>query len=467
MIQLRYHFAFLILSFFPLWANAQQAEVPLNDFHKRFVKGKSNQTENIQTNLYKPGRSLNYFWNVFDWQYIGNSTMTYTPEGNLSVQIDSGFSYRKTTYTYDDNQRETEKLEQNFNSVSMLWENDRREVNIFEGQGELLENRSEQWSGNNWVIVNGEKHIRSYSPQNLLLEDLQKIWVAMDSAWVNDYLETEFLYDNQSRLQSYVSKGWNDTIWENEEKSLWSYGPDNKPSQVILQEWNGSSFVDSTRITDISWNYWSGNLSQSDPSQYTMQKLIGGNWVNSMRFTITRDQNGSQTFLNEIFLDGNWVPSGRTRILIDDQLNPVVNISEIYNPVSLSFDTAFCISFQNTYDPEGRILEKVVSNWDADLHLLNPMSRQVFSQHQVFTGILSFESAGLGLSPNPVRSGAPFRLDACSGNLSIQDMQGRTIYSGKIELQGQISTVGMQAGVYQVVLKNAQGLVSRSRLLVE
>lgn len=456
-----------MLSFFPLWANAQQAEMPINDFQKRFVKGKSNQTENIQTNLYKPGRSLNYFWNVFDWQYTGNSTMTYTPVGNLSVKIDSGFSYRKTTYTYDNNQRETEKLEQNFNSLTMLWENDRREVNIFEGQGELLENRSEQWSGNDWAIVYGEKHIRSYSPQNLLLEDLQKTWDVMDSAWVNEYLETEFLYDNQSRLQSYVSKGWNDTIWENEEKSIWSYGPDNKPSQVILQEWNGSSFVDSTRIIDISWNYWSGNLSQSEPAQYTMQKLIGGNWVNFMRFTITGDQNGSQTFLNEIFLDGNWVPSGRTRLLIDDQLNPVVNISEIYNPVSLSFDTAFCMSFQNTYDTQGRILEQVVSYWDADLHILEPMSRQVFSQHQVFTGMLSFESARLGLSPNPVRSGVPFRLDASSGNLSIQDMQGRTIYSGKIELQGQISTAGMQPGVYQVLLKNAQGLVSRSRLLVE
>ena len=448
-------------------ALAQPSQDSPNRFQKKFRQPGNNQPESIQTNLYKPGKSLNYFWNAFDWFYTGYSLMSYTPEGRISVRIDSGFLYRKTSYSYDVQQRETEKLEQNYNSAISLWENDRREVHLFNAQGAMQEYRREQWLGISWSPLEGEKHILSYNPQNQPLEDLQQSWNMMDSLWENDYLETEFTYDSQSRLQSYVSKNWADSFWENEEKSLWQYGTDNKPNQVILQEWNGLSFVDSTRIIDISWNYWSGNLSQSEPSQYTMQKLIGGNWVNFMRFTITRDQNGSQTFLNEVFLDGNWVPSGRTRFLIDDQLNPVVNISEIYNPVSLSFDTAFCMSFQNTYDTQGRILEQVVSNWDADLHILEPMSRQVFSQHQVFTGMLSFESARLGLSPNPVRSGVPFRLDASSGNLSIQDMQGRTIYSGKIELQGQISTAGMQPGVYQVLLKNAQGLVSRSRLLVE
>lgn len=431
--------------------SAQAQESTSNGFQRIFCKGKKYQTESTQNNLYKPGKSLNYFWNVFDWQPTGYSLMTYTPTGKLSVKIDSGFMQRKTIYTYDGLERETERLEQNFNSANSLWENDRRDVHIFDSQGAIQEIRSEQWVGTSWSPISGEKHIRNYNAQNLILEDLQKNWNMQDSVWENDYMETAFLYDAQLRLQSYVAMNWVDSVWENEEKSLWQYGPDNKPNEVILQDWNGTAFVDSTRITDILWNYWNGNLSQSDPSQYTMQKLVGGNWTNSMRFTITRDLNGSVTYLNEMYFNGNWVPFNRMSSLFDDQQNPVVYINQNYNPAAQSFDTAFCTSFQNTYDDQGRILEQVVHYWDQDIHLLEPVSKQEFSQHSMFTSAYSkLELSRFKAVPNPVSAGGRLSISGAHGMFRIMDISGKVQASGQVESDGNIYVKSLLPGFYLI-----------------
>lgn len=457
MNQIKNHLTLFLSCLISGLAMAQPSQENLNRFQKKFRKSGNIQTESIQTNLYKPGKSLNYFWNAFDWMFTGNSLMTYTPSGKISTRIDSGFFYRKTSYTYDAEQRETERLEQNYNSGTSLWENDQREVNMFDAQGALQENRTDQWNGASWFPMNGEKHIRNYNPQNLLLEDIQQTWNMMDSVWVNDYMETEYVYDGLSRLQSYISKNWNDSasVWVNEEKSVWQYGTDNKPSQVILQEWNGSAFVDSVRITDISWNFWNGNLLQSDPAQYTMQKLAGGNWVNNMRFTITRDLNGSYTYLNELYVNGNWVPASRMRFLFDEQQNPVVSINENYNPGTLSFDTAFCTSFQSTYDNQGRILEQVVYHWDADLHQLEPMSKQEFSQHSMFTSFSSASSLqAFRAVPNPVLSGSSLSIPGASGIYRIRNVSGASVQSGLFETGGTLSTESLLPGLYLIEFQN-------------
>jgi hypothetical protein len=448
--------------------SAQNQDLPINGFQKIFPKRKISRTESVASNLYKPGKSLNYYWNALDWQLTGHSLMTYTPVGKLATKIDSGFMYRKTSYTYDAEQRETERLDQNFNYVNSLWENFHREVHIFDSQGAIQENRTEQWIGNSWSMQSGEKHNRNYNPQNLLLEDVQLSWSMQNSVWQNDYMETAFLYDGQSRLQSYVSKDWADSVWVNQEKSLWQYGPDNKPNQVILQDWNGTAFVDSTRIIDISWNYWNGNLSQSDPSQYTMQKLIGGNWTNSMRFTITRDLNGSVTYLNEVFFNSSWMPSTRMRSVFDDQQNPVVMINEDYNPGTLSFDTSFCISYQNTYDNQGRILVQILNNWDSDLHQFEPAAKQEFSQHSMFTSANTRRTnSRLKATPNPVLSGSSLRIPGASGTYQIRTMTGQLIRAGELRYDSSVSTKSLSTGIYIIDFLNENKAPESLRISVQ
>lgn len=455
MKQVKNHLTLLLAILISGMALAQSSQENQNKFQKKFRKSGNNQTESIQTNLYKPGKSLNYFWNASDWMFTGNSLMTYMPFGKLSTKIDSGFTNRKSTYTYDAQQRETERLEQNYNSASQIWENNSRQVTAYNAQGDEEESRSEIWNGMGWMISYGNQFLRNYNAQNLLTEYIVKNWNPSGSAWENRYMETEFLYDAQNRLQSYVSKNWDTTQWTNEEKSLWQYGLDNKPNQVILQEWNGIAFVDSIRITDITWNFWNGILSQSDPSQYTMQKLVGGNWTNDIRFTFTRDLNGSNTYLNEIFVSGNWVPDSRMRYLFDGQQNPVLNINEEYNPLTLTYDTVYCISFQSTYDNQGRILEQVVYNWDADLHQLDPMSKQEFSQHSMFTTVSSASSLqAFKAVPNPVSSGSRLSIPGAAGIYQIRNVSGASVQSGLLESGGALSTESLLPGLYLVEFQN-------------
>jgi len=441
---------------------------PANNFQKRFGKKSVPGTESTNSNLYKPGKSLNYYWNASDWMFTGNSLMTYTSIGKILTRIDSGFAYTKTSYTYDAQQRETERLDQNYNSVSQIWENSSRQVTVYNAQGDEEESRSENWTGMDWMISYGNQYLRTYTAQNLLTEYLEKNWNGFVSAWENSYLETEFVYDAQNRLQSYVSKNWDTTQWMNEEKSLWQYGLDNKPSQVILQEWNGSSFVDSTRIIDISWSYWNGILSQSAPSQYTMQKLVGGNWTNDERYTFTQDLNGSNTFLVELYVSGNWVPSNRMRFLYDDQQNPVVNITETYNPLTQTFDTAYCNSFQNTYDNQSRILEQVLYVWSVDLHQLNPMSKREFSQHSMFTSAnSSLTNPRVSAYPNPVVSGSNLNIPGASGSYQIRSITGKLIHSGELKNDSSFSTKSLSPGIYIIEIMNERKAPESLRISVQ
>ncbi len=432
--------------------NAMAAELPSNKFQKRFAGKAPAATESVNNNLYKPGKAMNYFWNSIDWQFIGATSMTYTPFGKLATQIDSGFMYRRYTYTYDGQQRQTEKLEQNFNPASQNWENSSRQLTAYNAQGDQSEYRGENWDGNAWVISYGNQNLISYNAQNLPTENLEKIWNSQDSAWVNEYLETEFVYDAQFRLLSYVAKSWDTTQWQNEEKSLWQYGADSKPNQVILQEWNGSAFVDSTKIINITWEFWSGNIATSMPSQYTMQKLMNGNWVNDERYTITMGANGSQSTLTEIFVGGSWVPSEKTSYLIDEQENPVHYLQLEYNVGTAVFDTVNITYFENSYDSQGRILQMIMYSWDTQLSQLQKMSKSEYSQHSMFTGLASAMKSGTMYSavPNPVSEGSSFVVSGASGQYRITDLKGREMQSGISESGGVISSKGLSPGLYQI-----------------
>lgn len=448
-------FSALLIAVFPFFSIAQQLQKPEHDFHKTFRRCRADRTETIQANIYKPGKSINFFWNSFDWFYTGISRMSYTASGKISLQLDSGFQYSKTAYTYDAQDRQTEQLVQNFNSNSNLWENSQRQVTIFDAQGAVQEDRNEIWNGVAWSISSGEKNFRVYNQQNLPLEDLQQRWNSTDSVWENQNLETDFIYDNQFRLQSYVSKVWANTSWVNDEKSLWQYGPDNKPNLVILQEWNGTDFVDSTHIIDIVWASWNGNLSQSEPSRYTMQRLTGGNWVNFARFHITKDLNGSETFYTEVFENGNWRPESRSSYLIDEQQNPVVNLNEEYNLANQSFDTTYCFSFQNTYDAQGRILEQIMRTWDGELHTFNSLSRKVFSEHLVFSGMHSqVQGSTLNLVPNPVPSGGSMLISNAVGRYQIRELSGKVLEAGRLESGSGISVKNLRSGLYLIDIQN-------------
>ena len=439
-----------------------------DNFLRRFQKNPSNQVESSNTLLYKPGKSVNYFWNQADWMMTGTSRMTYTMSGKISSRIDSGFSNMKTTYTYDSQERETEQLRQNFNPISQTWENVSRSVTVYDNQGNTQERRSENWSGTAWTINYGSRDLRTYNGQNLLTEHLQKEWNNIASDWVNTNLDTDFQYDGQSRLQNYSSKIWDSIQWVNDEKSLWNYGMDNKPNQVTIQSWNGNAFVDSTRVIDITWFNWSGGLDNSSPQSYIMQKIINGSWANDQRYTATMGLNGSQSTTIEIYVNNAWVFSERFSSSFDEQQNMVIQLNESYDMGLSAWDTTFAYYNQNTYDGQGRILETILNIWDIDLQIFEKMSRLVYSEHSVFTDnqLLFARSKDLIIVPNPVNAGEFVQVSGLEGKYFISDLTGRQHSSGFVSGMESFSTEGLSPGIYFLLFQPLKGKPQSSRLVV-
>jgi hypothetical protein len=302
-----------------------------------------------------------------------------------------------------------------------------------------------------------------------LTEHLQKEWNNTASDWENRYLDTDFQYDGQSRLQNYTSKTWDSIQWVNDEKSLWNYGLDNKPNQVIIQSWNGNAFVDSLRIIDITWFDWTGNFENSAAQSFTFQRLFNGNWTNFIRYSITMGMNGSQSTINELFVNNAWVFSYRSSTTIDEQQNMVIQLDESYDIGLAVWDTTYANYNQNTYDAQGRILETIVYNWDNILKALKKITRQVYSEHSVFTDNqkLFVRSKDLVIVPNPANAGEFVQVSGLEGKYSISDLAGRQRLSGFVSGMESFSTQGLSPGIYFLLFQPSNGKPLSSRLVVK
>lgn len=90
--------------------------------------------------------------------------------------------------------------------------------------------------------------------------------------------------------------------------------------------------------------------------------------------------------------------------------------------------------------------------------------------HQAFTSVekqLSTTSVSLQLQPNPVRKNEAFRLAGREGSILLTDVQGREVLRKEMALDEAISTADLQPGLYQVILNDNHGKISRGRLVVE
>lgn len=485
---MRKNYALPLLTAFLLHSVVASAD-PGKRFSQKLFSNKPvpQSAQSVNNLLYKPGKSKNFMWFDFgigsgNWMSMGGSLMTYTPAGLLATRIDTnsfgffGSNILKETHFYDAQNREIEQLNQNFDSLTQSFVNNYRLRTTYDQQGMMQEMVSEQWLANQWVILGGYRDVRTFNAQNQVTGRLRSSYSSQDSVWINEARTIDYQYDGQNRLISYTDQQWDSVSFVNRERVLIQYGADNRPNQAILQDWNGAAFVDSSRITDLQWFVWNGNVETSMPLVFIEQKKSGAVWVNFEKQTNTFSDFGGQVVLTQKFIGNQWVNSTRYSNFFDAQANLVFQGQEEY--IVSSWDTLQGSSFhQNIYDASGRILETVSRNMTSiSLPDQQPIlgwknsSRKLFSQHQAFTSVqedVITNFANLLLQPNPAGKNAFFHLGDGEGKLLLTDMQGREILKKEISANEGISTAGMKAGLYLVLLQSRNGKTSRGRLVVE
>jgi hypothetical protein len=451
------------------------------------VSPPSRANASVNTLLYKPGKSKNYMWNNFgigpgSWMESGGSIMSYNSVGQLTTSIDTmafgSFIYyvSKKTISLDDQNRETGVLFQLFDTLSQNWTNNYRFLKAYDQFGMLREWISEQWISNNWKIMGGYRDFRTFDSQNRVIARLRTSYNSQDSAWVNEGRGTDYQYDNQNRLISYTEQEWNAGAFINREKIIIQYGADNKPNEAVLQDWNGVAFVDSSRITELQWFLWDGSVETSMPLSFVEQKKSGASWVNFEKQINSYSDFGGRVSLTQQFSNNQWVNSSRSSEVYDAQSNLVFSGDEQY--LISSWDTLEGSVFnRHTYDGLGRIQETI----SKQMATITPPDqepqtkwrfgeRKLFSMHQAFTSVekqLSTTSVSLQLQPNPVRKNEAFRLAGREGSILLTDVQGREVLRKEMALDEAISTADLRPGLFQIILNDKQGKISRGRLVVE
>jgi hypothetical protein len=446
-----------------------------DNFSKKIKSGSGLHMASVQSQIYLPSKEKRYSWSN-SWVYAGGSDFTYTANGNpLTVTDTSIFFFNsfinRTAYTYDNLGRQTQILNQCYDEDSLNFLNCGRSVLLYDVQGEIKESRSDNWNAGVWSTVFGYQQVRTYNAQNKVTENIRNIWNQTSAVWETQ-VKTTYEYDAQSRLSMFTDMKWDVNQFVNEEKTTFQYSANNGPNQAVIQVWNGTAFVDSSRIIDLVWLDWTGSLETSSVLSYVLQNKVGATWVNDSKVTNVIGMNASKIELTEKFVNGLWQNDSRRSDLYDAYSNIIFGISEKYDPVLAKWDTMPMNSnkYQRSYDGSGRQLEQIRTDFTNLAGLDQPpiygwrkVQKKVFSQHQVFTNIKSVESGGLRLLPNPVVSGGSFRAES-NGVLFVLDITGRKILSRYITDKEDISTAGIKPGIYQVIIEESSGKISRQKL---
>lgn len=154
-----------------------------------------------------------FFWNTSTWEAFG-----------------------KTMYTYNANSKATEEIFQSFNMANNMFENSERIVYTYGINGNIEKIEDYVWETGAWVA---ESRTNITYTNGLLTagitEDLE------GGIWVNSFRSTITYNPNSTRSQI-VDDIWNtsSSVWELDERSLFSYDANNKISLVETETRNGS-----------------------------------------------------------------------------------------------------------------------------------------------------------------------------------------------------------------------------------
>ncbi len=425
---------------------------------KKSKQVKSYATSNAKTAaVSRPGKSANYFWNSLNNQWVFNDSSVYTYNFaswlTSETHYQNGMPTNRSSYTYDNQGRETENLFQTWNSMNNTWDNVFRTVTIFDAQGNEIESRSETYS-TQWDISYGSKHLITYDGQNRITEDIYQDYI--NNTWVNDSRETGFIY-NGNNVTQYESQSWNMNAWSNDLKTVLVYGLNNIPVQVEFLYWNNNAYENSDRYINLTFHNWCGMFcDQTALSSGTLQTWGGNSWDTDERFNSIYDVYGGYVQISESYINSVWVNDYRSSSIYDNQSNYVGFRSESWNSVNNTWDIDYEDKEIHTYNGSNQITETIWQYWDSQNSQLENNNRKVYSDFQVFTSIKETTSfVNVSLYPNPCTWACTFELAEYAGlsaselELKIINLQGKEVQTQRLEgTKTQLNFDNLNSGMY-------------------
>ncbi len=200
----------------------------------------------------------------------------------------------KSPITYNGNSQLDESITEDWNGT--VWNNSLKQVNTYNGSN-LITDLSLTWNvtvwdssnktenvyvGNNLIestdltYASGwfdtEKRIRTYNGNNQVLAEVQQAY--QNPNWINTRKDS-FQYNMSNKLTMVISYTWNNSLWEQEDRSMITW-TGNRITEVEIQEWDGTNW-DNIEKYNYTYNgndypsteiatYWNGTAYVYDPN---------------------------------------------------------------------------------------------------------------------------------------------------------------------------------------------------------
>jgi len=352
----------------------------------------------------------------------------------------------------DDQGRDTTVVQQYWDSIEKGWENNWKEVMLFDiygnevfygfyvwnlgewlldwgsemvyeydAQGRILSIIYSYYSWGNW---NPEwKNIMEYDESGLLLAMTEKYWDAVEQEWINNYFEE----------YHYVNNEWSEIFG-----FLWD---------EMEEEW-----LPELRIKDIVWVNFDAFLWAS----YTFMMHNGVDWVNYERASATyNSMEMPLSFLFEIWSGTSWVNDWQSTWTYDSFYNILLITDEEWSGDAwvltwgYSFDYEYdannnvAVEYLEVYYDEGKGWEKVhkLESWYENVAGITAGEVKQFSVH---------------IYPNPAGSYLNIQVDPFTikspVHYQILDFAGRSIMAGQLDSNhgagAQLNLQDISGGVY-------------------
>lgn len=166
----------------------------------------------------------------------------YDTNGNLETETiyfwdtSAWVAFGKTFYTYNVNNKATEEIFQSFNIVSSMFENSERIVYSYNASGDIEKTEDYIWTTGAWVP---DSRTNIMYTGGLLTSGISENFIG--GAWVNSFKST-INYNPNNTIDEIIDEEWNtsSTMWELDQRYLFTYDGNNKITLVEVEEYNGS-----------------------------------------------------------------------------------------------------------------------------------------------------------------------------------------------------------------------------------
>ena len=247
---------------------------------------KSVLIRNFENNKWNNSTRLSYTYNQF-----GNKISSLEESWKDSIWV----NLNRFTYVYDDSGREISMLDENWYDNN--WENDFRFIRTYDEKGNSSSSLFQQWESDAWQNI--EKYI--YENRAHLLNIIHQIW--QDNIWLNDY-KSLFSWTDYADSSIFVqlSSSWKDNCWKDEGRNTWFQNFEQKKMVIVSELLTDTGWIYTKRQTQVSGT-------QNDSS--LIEVWENNAWMNLERQT-TKNTNNSTIQLSEKWVNNAWQNDSRT-----------------------------------------------------------------------------------------------------------------------------------------------------------